>query len=76
MLDRTTPTYPPLRFSPQQQAVFDWVSNGRGSAFVEAVAGAGKTTTIIEACRRMRGSIGAERPARRHPQPQAAGAPQ
>ena len=46
-----------MQFSPQQQAVFDWVSKGRGSAFVEAVAGAGKTTTIIEACKAMRGYV-------------------
>lgn len=43
--------------SAQQSVVFDWVSNGTGSAFVEAVAGAGKTTTIIEACQRMGGSV-------------------
>lgn len=39
--------------SPQQQAVFDWVESGRGNAFIEAVAGAGKTTTLIEACKRI-----------------------
>lgn len=43
--------------SQQQAAVFGWVRNGRGSSFVEAVAGAGKTTTIVEACRLMTGSI-------------------
>lgn len=47
----------PMQFSQQQTGVFDWVRNGRGSAFVEAVAGAGKTTTIIEACKLMRGSV-------------------
>lgn len=31
--------------SPQQQAVIDFVRDDRRSAFVEAVAGAGKTTT-------------------------------
>lgn len=35
--------------SPQQAAVFDWVSNGEGNLIIEAVAGAGKTTTLIEA---------------------------
>lgn len=40
--------------SPQQKAVFNWVVNGRGNAFVEAVAGAGKTTTLIEACKLMK----------------------
>lgn len=37
--------------SPQQQAYFDWVREGRGSAFLEAVAGAGKTTTLVNGCR-------------------------
>lgn len=46
-----------IEFSPQQIAVFEWVKAGQGSAFVEAVAGAGKTTTIVEACKHMRGSI-------------------
>lgn len=35
--------------SPYQAAVFDFVSNGTGSAIVNAVAGAGKTTTIVKA---------------------------
>lgn len=46
-----------VEFSPQQKAVFQWVRTGKGSAFVEAVAGAGKTTTIVEACKLMKGSI-------------------
>jgi len=37
------------RFSAYQEAVFDWVRNGRGSCVVEAVAGSGKTTTIVQA---------------------------
>lgn len=40
-------------WAPDQQAIFDWVEKGSGSAIVEAVAGAGKTTTIVEAARRM-----------------------
>ena len=36
--------------SPQQQAFFDFVVNTLRNAFLEAVAGAGKTTTILEAC--------------------------
>jgi superfamily I DNA/RNA helicase len=47
----------PIEFSPQQKAVFQWVQTGRGSAFVEAVAGAGKTTTIVQACKLMTGSV-------------------
>lgn len=43
--------------SVQQQAVYDWVNRGRGSAIVEAVAGAGKTTTLLNACSLMSGSV-------------------
>ena len=32
----------------EQQAIYDFVQNGRGNAIVDAVAGAGKTTTIME----------------------------
>lgn len=38
-----------MNFSKYQAAVFDWVQNGRGSKVVEAVAGSGKTTTIVHA---------------------------
>jgi len=34
--------------SPYQEAIFDWVKNGKGNAFVEAVAGSGKTVTLLE----------------------------
>lgn len=44
--------------SPQQAAVVDFVRNQRGSAFVEAVAGAGKTTTLINALEATTGSVG------------------
>jgi DNA helicase II / ATP-dependent DNA helicase PcrA len=43
--------------SPQQRGLFDWVENSTGNAFVEAVAGSGKTTSLIEACIRMKGSV-------------------
>ena len=43
--------------SPQQQAVVDFVGRDRRSAFVEAVAGAGKTTKLIEALSATRGSV-------------------
>lgn len=43
--------------SPQQAAVLNWVVNGTGNAFVQAVAGAGKTTTIIQAAKKMQGKI-------------------
>jgi DNA helicase II / ATP-dependent DNA helicase PcrA len=42
----------------QQQADFlNWVSEGSGSCILEAVAGAGKTTTIIEAIERTQGGV-------------------
>lgn len=35
--------------SSYQQAIFEWVSTGKGNAIINAVAGSGKTTTIVEA---------------------------
>lgn len=43
--------------SPQQAAFLDWVVKGKGSCVLEAVAGAGKTTTLIEAVERAEGSV-------------------
>lgn len=43
--------------SPQQTAVLEWTSHGTGSAIVRAVAGAGKTTTLIQLLSRTRGSV-------------------
>lgn len=40
-------------WSPQQQRIFDWAANEHGSAVVIAVAGAGKTTTIVELANRI-----------------------
>lgn len=37
--------------SPYQQAVFDFIQKDTGSAVIEAVAGSGKTTTIVQALR-------------------------
>lgn len=39
-----------MAFKPSvfQQALFDWITGGSGSAIVEAVAGSGKTTTMVE----------------------------
>jgi len=34
--------------SPYQQAIFEWIEAGTGSAVIEAVAGSGKTTTILK----------------------------
>ena len=43
--------------SPQQIDFFDFVDTGTGSAVLEAVAGAGKSTTLLEAVRRMDGDV-------------------
>lgn len=42
--------------SANQQAFFDWIDTGTGSAVLEAVAGAGKTTTLVKGIERMRGT--------------------
>lgn len=46
-----------MQFSPQQNAFLDWATSGTGSCVLEAVAGAGKTTTILEAAARMAGQV-------------------
>lgn len=43
------------QWSIQQQAFLDWAVNGKGSCILSAVAGAGKTTTILEAAKQMPG---------------------
>lgn len=43
--------------SPQQQAIFEWKEKETGNAFIEAVAGAGKTTTLVQLCKRLSGSV-------------------
>jgi len=43
--------------SPQQADFFNWIKTGKGSCILEAVAGAGKTTTLIEALKLMQGRI-------------------
>lgn len=43
--------------SPQQARIFEWVREGTGSANVIAVAGAGKTTTLLEAVSLMKGYV-------------------
>lgn len=50
----TSKTFVP---STQQARVIEWVENGSGSAFVEAVAGAGKTSTLIAALAKTDGSV-------------------
>lgn len=53
------PVEPPIarKLSPQQEAILAWVRTGVGSAFIEAVAGAGKTTTLVEIAKLLRGSV-------------------
>jgi DNA helicase-2/ATP-dependent DNA helicase PcrA len=41
----------PFNPSPYQQAIFDFIQTSTGNAVVLAVAGAGKTTTIVQALR-------------------------
>ena len=43
--------------SPQQQAFFDWIVKGHGSTLIEAVAGAGKTTTLVHGVKLMQGNV-------------------
>lgn len=39
-----------------QTAIFDWIENGAGNASVNAVAGSGKTTTLLKGIKRARGN--------------------
>ena len=43
--------------SPQQFSFYDWIENGEGSCVLEAVAGAGKTSTLINGLNLMTGTI-------------------
>lgn len=43
--------------SPQQGTFFTWIKEGGGSCVLEAVAGAGKTTTLVKALELMTGTI-------------------
>lgn len=40
-------------WSPYQERIFAFVTNESGNAIVEAVAGSGKSTTIVECCNRL-----------------------
>ena len=42
-------------WSPYQESIFDFGVNGEGNAIIEAVAGSGKTTTMVEMIRRIHG---------------------
>ena len=43
--------------SPQQATFFSWIADDTGSCVLEAVAGAGKTTTLVKALEMMTGTI-------------------
>lgn len=51
--DMSAPAFTP---SPQQAAIFLETQLGRGNFIVEAVAGAGKTTTLVEVCKLIAGN--------------------
>lgn len=42
-----------MNWSEQQRAIFEFVESGSGNAVLEAVAGSGKTTTLLEAASRI-----------------------
>lgn len=46
-----------ITYSPQQLTIFDWIKNGAGNGMIIAVAGAGKTTTLIEGLACMFGRV-------------------
>lgn len=46
------------KLSPQQVAVLDWVKNGKGSLNLIARAGTGKTSTLMEVAKAIRGYTG------------------
>lgn len=46
-----------MKFSPFQQAIFDHVEALKGNLIISAVAGSGKTTTLVEIVKRMKGSV-------------------
>lgn len=48
---------PKLTWSPQQAAFLEWAKNGAGSCVLIAVAGAGKSTVLIEAGQQMGGNV-------------------
>jgi DNA helicase-2/ATP-dependent DNA helicase PcrA len=54
MTERETVARVPSKY---QAAIYDWVRSGTGNAVVEAVAGSGKTTTVLETLKLVRGKV-------------------
>lgn len=48
-----------MEASTYQQAIYDFIANGKGHATVEAVAGSGKTTTLVGICSRLDDEVSA-----------------
>lgn len=46
-----------MHLSPQQSAAVNWINSGSGSIILEAVAGAGKTTTLVQMLASTEGSV-------------------
>jgi DNA helicase II / ATP-dependent DNA helicase PcrA len=46
-----------MQWSLKQVDIFTWAATGTGSAIVEAVAGSGKTTTLVELVKRLKGTV-------------------
>lgn len=46
-----------MKWSAQQEVAFEFAKNGVGSAIIEAVAGSGKTTTLVELVTRLKGTV-------------------
>jgi DNA helicase-2/ATP-dependent DNA helicase PcrA len=46
-----------MKFSPQQSRFLDWCAQGSGSSVLVAVAGAGKTTTLLAGVERIAGQV-------------------
>lgn len=46
-----------VTFSKYQTALFNWVEVGRGDAIVNAVAGAGKSFSLVEVVQRVKGTV-------------------
>lgn len=53
MLGKLMQTVTEIIPSPYQQAIYEFIDSGKGSAVIEACAGSGKTSTLVECARRL-----------------------